>query len=511
MTQRSDIPFNIDILKLKQEQLDRMRPVISLDTYLGATKNFHPDGLYSSEIFGVPGTPMRETNFSYLDLRVSIIHPTLYRALVQVRSFYGDILDRREYAKWNPETLDFDRSDMTEGRTGFQFFCEYLPRIQFPTNETETRKEAVALLEKYRKDILMPTILIMPAGYREFEVDDNGRESVNEINDYYYKLIASRNTINPVTVKTSPEAYDVQRSSMQRTFNTFYDLLTKMIEGKRNLFVGKFLGRKINNGTRNVITPQNELSRELGHPRNVSINSALVGLYQFSKSVNDVTLERLKNDFLDKVFTTPGAPARLCDPDTFQVDRVTLKAESYGYWLGVEGLSKQLNYFEEETIRHNPIKIEGKYLGLVYRGPDMTFALIHGLDDLPQDRRDVEIIQDVQGWNQRDKTKGNVMPISLTDLLYHALYPVASKYFGFITRYPITGVGSVYAARAFLKTTIQFEERTELDPFSWQPFNEPNRIAYQFPVPFSSFFNSLAPHASRLARMGADFDGDWLH
>jgi hypothetical protein len=309
-------------------------------------------------------------------------------------------------------------------------------------------------------------------------------------------------------VRTSPQAYDVQRAGMQRTFNTFYDLLVKMIEGKRNLYVGKFLGRKINNGTRNVITSMNAEATELGHPRNVGINHALVGLYQFSKSINDVTLERLKNDFLDKVFTTPGAPARLCDPQTCQVDRVILKAESYSYWLGSEGLSKQLNYYEEESIRHSPILIEGRYLGLVYRGPDMTFALVHGIDDLPEDRRDVQIIRTPEDWARRDLSKGSVMPMSLTDLLYHALYPVASKYFGFITRYPITGVGSVFPARAYLKTTIQYEERTELDPFSWQPMVEPNRIAFQFPVPFSSFFNSLSPHGSRLTGLGADFDGD---
>ena len=490
MSQRSDIPFNIDILVLNATMKSRMRPVTSLDTFNGATKAFHPDGLFSSEIFGVTGTDVRKIKFSYIDLRVPILHPTLFKALGQVRSFYLDILARREFAVWNPETEDFDRSDVAEGKTGFEFFVEYLPRIKFPTNDTETRQQAVALLEKYRNRMLISDIVVIPAGYREFEIDDSGRESTNEINEFYWKLIAISNTINRSTLKNSPDAYDVQRMTMQNTYLELYDLFTKMIEGKKNLLMGKFAGRKINNGTRNVITSIGTVAKELGAARNITINHSQVGLYQFAKSVLPITLERLRNDFLDRAFTTPGAPAKLCDPKTMETVRTMLRADSYSKWLSAEGLEKQLTYYKEETTRHSPIMIEGRYLGLVYRGPDKTFAIISGIDELPE------------GRNAADCT-----PITMTDLLYHALYPVVHKYYGFITRYPITGMKSIYPSAIYLKTTVKSEERAELDPYTFEPLGE-GHVAYEFPVLGSSFFNSLSPHGSRLAGLGADFDGD---
>lgn len=483
---RLDIPFNIDLLVLDEKQAAMIRPVTSLDTFVGATKNFNPDGLYSREIFGVVGTDQRYQRISYVDLKVPIIHPTIFKALGQVRALYLDILARREFAVWNPETKDFDKSDMTEGRTGFEFFCEYLPRIDFPNNESESRQMAVALLNKYRDKMLTQRILVLPAGYREFEIDDNGRESSSEINEFYYKLIAISNTINPSTLKSSPSSYDTQRMSMQNAMMELYDLFTKMIEGKSNLLMGKMARRKVFDGTRNVITAMSSTIKELGHPRNITMNDSLVGLFQFAKAIRPVTTYRMREGWLSKCFSVAGAPVKLCDPTTLKSDMYQLKSDSYTKWLGSEGLEIQLSYFREETIRHNPIMIEGKYLGLVYRGPDGTFAIIHGIDELPSDR-----------------SPEDCSPMSLTDLLYYSLYPVARRYKLFVTRYPITGVGSVYPSNAYLKTTIKSEERAELDTQTWQRIGD-DHIAYEFPVVGSSFFNSMSPHPWRLARLGAD-------
>ena len=134
--------------------------------------------------------------------------------------------------------------------------------------------------------------------------------------------------------------------------------------------------------------------------------------------------------------------------------------------------------------------VNGCYLGLAYCGPDGTFALIHGIDELPE------------GRNESD-----CHPITAMELLYCALYNVAHSYPVFVTRYPITGVGSIYPSYVYLKSTVKFDERIELNPDTWEPYPD-NRTAFQFPRTDSSSFNSLSPHASRIGRLGADFDGD---
>lgn len=487
---RLDIPFNLDLLVIDDKASTLMRPVVSLDTYIGASKNFNPDGLYSTEIFGVVGTPARYDKYSYIDLKVKIIHPIVYRALGQIKSLYHEILARREFAVWDPELKDLVKSNIAEGQTGFDFFCEYLPRIVFPTNDSEARQMAVGIMEKYRDKALMSRVLVIPAGFREFDIDESGRESSSEINDFYYKLVSVSNTVNPSTLKSTPQAYDTQRVTMQNALMELYELFTTIIEGKNNLLMGKTAGRKVFNGTRNVITANSETISQLGDPSNVQMNDSLVGLYQFSKAVLPHTIGRMRDGWISECFTSPGAPVVLCDKKTLQAVSVSLRAESYSRWLSVEGLEKQLTYFREETIRHNPINVEGHYLGLVYRGPDGTFAFIHGIDELPEGR-----------------LAEHCTPITMTDLIYRSLYRTARRFKGFLTRYPITGIGSIYPSNSYLKTTIKSEKRVELDPQTWRPLGK-EYVAYEYPVLGSSFFNSLSPNPVKLKGLGADFDGD---
>ena len=56
------LPFNISILELTDETLKYLKPVTSLDTFEGSSKNFHDDGLFSVSIFGKVGDPSRMRN-----------------------------------------------------------------------------------------------------------------------------------------------------------------------------------------------------------------------------------------------------------------------------------------------------------------------------------------------------------------------------------------------------------------------------------------------------------------
>lgn len=482
-----DIPFNIDLLILTDKQVANMRPVKSLDVYVGGkVGNFNPDGLYSNEIFGVVGTKARSTRYSYIDLKVPILHPTLCRLLFKMKNFYKEIMAGKAFARWDPELQDFVKSDLVDGRTGYEFFCEYFTRIKFEETDSLGREQTIALMDKYRDNAFLTRMLVLPAGLRDIEVDEFGRSVSDEVNDLYYKLIAISNTINPSAVKASIEGYNPQRISLQNTVNEIYEYFSKIIQGKKNLLMGKWAGRKIFNGTRNVITSMTTTSSQLGHPSNVGFNDTLIGLYQTVKGLLPVTIYQLKTGFLDSVFSAPGAPALLTDKETLESKRVMLTSESYNSWLSTEGLEKILTYFKEETIRHDPIVIEGNYLGLVYKGPDGTFALINGIDQLPEDR------------DPKDCS-----PITLAELLYCSIYHVANNYPLFVTRYPITGIGSIYPSKVYMKSTVLSEVRRQLDPLTWEPYSD-LRTAYEFPLRDSPFYNSLSPHSSRLGRLGAD-------
>jgi len=487
---KTDVPFNIELLLIDAQHASFMRPVTSLATFVGSSKNFNPDGLFSNETFGIVGTPARYMRRSYINIKAPVFHPAIYAALKQVKSLYIEIIENREFAIWDAKSQDFIKSDMVSGRTGFEFFCEYFQRIEFPNNETTARQQAVELLNKKRKRALLTRVGVMPAGYRDYEIDENDRETSNEINDFYYRMLAVSNTINLSTFEISPESYNTQRVSIQRALNELYDMLSAVVEGKRGLLMERVATRRVMAGTRNVITSMRSNITNLNDPYNVDLNSTHVGLYQFAKSIIFVTIDRVKSGWLSECFSSPNAPAKLVDPRTLQSLPVMLKPSSYTDWLSSEGLEKKITYFEEETTRHLPIKIEGKYLGLVYEHPtDDWFAFIHGIEDLGEG---------MQAENCR--------PITMTDLLHKSLYQIAHKYIGLVTRYPITGMGSVFPSKAYLKTTNKSTRKTEYEPMTWSPIE--GRIAIEYPVHGADFFNAMAPHPWKLGKMGGDHDGD---
>jgi len=467
---------------------NNIRAITSLDTYVSLTKNFHPEGLYSTLTFGTVGSEARSSRYGYINLKIAIFHPTIYNALLQLKSLYGEIINSKEFAIWDADINDFVKSNALEGYTGFEFFVEHWRKIVFTQRPSIMREQNILMIEKFKDVALTDKVIVMPAAYRDMEVDDSGRETSDEINKLYYKLIAISNTINPSTVKVSPEAYNSQRVSLQNTFLEIYDYILAIVEGKKNLLMGKWASRKVFNGTRNVITSMNTTSDFLNAPNNVDINNTDIGIYQCMKAMLPVSRYYLKTGFLSKVFTDVGAPALLTNIKTLQSERVELKADIYNEWMTNEGLDNYIGTFKEPSVRSNPVKVNGNYLGLIYKGPDNTFKLIHGIDDLPEGR-----------------LKEDCSPITMALLFYCSIYHIANKYPGYVTRYPILGPGSIYPSHLRLKSTIKSEVRKELGD-DWEPLGE-DRIAYEFPTD-SDFFNSLSPHSCRLSGLNADFDGD---
>jgi hypothetical protein len=155
-----------------------------------------------------------------------------------------------------------------------------------------------------------------------------------------------------------------------------------------------------------------------------------------------------------------------------------------------EGLESIISSYKEPSIRHDYVQVDNYYLGLIYRGPDNTFKLIHGIDELPEDR------------DPKD-----CRPLSLTELFYCSIYEVSDKYPALVTRYPITGVGSVYPSMSKLKTTIEVEKRYRLG-YDWQ-VDKSAKVAFEFPTQ-TELYSALSPHPYKLGRLGADYDGDGL-
>lgn len=485
---RSDIPFNISILELTPNKLQGLRAVTKLDMFDGAGDNFDDDGLFSVLTFGKVGDRRRNQRFAYIDIKIPIFHPVIYRSLVGLKRMYAGIIAGNEYVIWNDKTCDFDRADVISGQTGFHYFAKYWDQIKFETTRSVGREQAILLMAKYQKSALTDKVAVIPAGLRDAEVGADGRVTEDEINDLYRKLIKFANTISEASVRTNPEVVNTARYGLQIAFNDIYALLENMIEGKKKLLMGNWASRSVLNGTRNVITAMDTATSYLGAPGTVAFNDTIVGIYQALKAMMPIARYHIRNGFLTKVFTTVDAPAKLVNKKTLKAEPVQLKAAYFDRWATNEGIEKVLNSFGEEEIRNKPLEIEGRYMGLIYKGPDGTFRFLQDIDEVPSTR-----------------DKKDVHPMTFCELLYLSAYNKWNKYPLFLTRYPITGIGSIYPSKAFVKTTIKSEVRRELNE-NWEPMGDEN-IAYNFPLN-GPYINSLVPHSAKLEALTADFDGD---
>lgn len=477
-----EIPFNIDLLIFQEKTLALLKPVTSLDIYSGLTKNFHPDGLYSSIIFGNVGTAERAKKFSYIDLKISILHPIVYNAYTSVKRLYADIMASKAFVVWDDSISDFKVSNSLEGFTGYAYFMEHRKKIQFEEPSSDTRRETLKLIEKYKDRCELSKIYVMPAGYRDLEVDDSGRETSDEINSLYYKLIAVSNTISKSTVEISEKSYNSQRNSLQITYNNLYESVLNVVQGKKNLFTGKWASRKIWNGTRNVISSINMQITELDKPgKGLGINDTVVGLYQYAKAALPVTRHQLKKFLLEAVFPSVSAPATLVDKKTLLSKKQHVHPDTYNSWMSNEGLDKMLTSFKEESYRHRPIEVEGNYLALVYRD-SARIQVLHGIEFAPQ------------GTKPKD-----CHPITYAELIYISLAFVYRDYPGFVTRYPIVTSRSTYPSYVHLKTTSTGESLTLVDDNERELVKLP-----EYPIMGAPFYNSLSPGTARIGFLGAD-------
>lgn len=480
-----NIPFNVTLLNPTAEDLRGLKPVRVSDIYQGGSgTNFHEDGLFSASIFGRVGDKARNRRFSYIDIKIKIFHPIIYKCFERLRGFYAGIITGKEFAIWNPAINDFERATALNGKTGFNFFTEHWREIKFQRNKSDIRNQMISLIEKYANDAMIDKIIVIPAGIRDVEISRAGRTEEHEINPLYRKLINVASVVTEAAVKNNPEIVDRSRLSLQMTYNQIYDMLENMVNGKHKLILGKWASRRIFNTTRNVASSMDTTARELGAPENVRFNNTVVGLYQTLRAFLPKTTYMVRNTYLNNIFLSKDQPVNLINTKTLKSEPVKVSADVFDQWTSNAGIEKLFSLYENEDIRRRPIMIAGHYLALIYKGKDDTFKVIYDIDDVP---------------DEFDKTC--VEPITFTEFFYCSIYRKINHYPMYVTRYPILGIGSIYPSLIYLKPTNRSEVRYELND-SWEKAGE-DYTALAFPTN-SSFVNTQIPHSSKLTGLDAD-------
>lgn len=490
---RTDIPANISIMQLNEQRLSTMRPVTALDMFDGTNIHFHEDGLFSTSIFGRVGSEERDTRFSFIRLNTTILHPIVFETLVKLKGLYLGIMSGKAYAIWDEKEKDFVSADQITGKTGYHFFMSHWKDIKHKETGSDIRELRKKLVNKYLDVAETKYVLVIPAGLRDVQIDEGGRVREGEVNSFYRTLIAVSNSIGTGEKADSP-IFDNSRFSLQNAFNKLYEHIYNLVEGKGGFIQRKWGSRRVFNGTRNVITAMDTSSPVLGAPNSPKHKNTVIGLYQLTRNCLPFTKHKLLSGWLSKLFNPTDNTAFLINPKSLKKEAIKVDSELIDRWTSSAGMEKMLNYFADPDNRLKPIVIKDFYVGLIYRPKDKpVFRIFGDIDEFPVDN---------DAFSHDD-----VHPLTYCELIYLSAYMEWNTKPTFITRYPVTGIGSIYPSYPYVKTTIVGEMRWELNE-SWERKGQ-EFVALEYPL-FDRpvFLDTITPHPSRLAGLGGDFDGD---
>lgn len=491
----TDVPANVSIMVLTPRRLEGMRAVTSLDIFEGSTRNFHPDGLFSSEIFGRIGTDDRDMRFSFIDLKLEVLHPLIFKNLVKLKGLYGSVMAGKGYAVWDDAKKDFIASDEIHGQTGFWFFLSHWKDIEFSRSGSDIRDLRIEFIKKFKDQAMTNKVLVIPAGLRDLQEDENtGSRKESEVNDFYRRILSMSNTIRS---GSDSSIMDVSRYVLQVAFNQLFDYLKDMLDGKRGFALSKWAKRNVYNSTRNVITSMDNSQECLGDNKGPKSNNTVVGMYQFAVSILPVMKYQLLTGWISTRFSSAENYAFLTNRKTLKEERVLVRPEEIDRWTRPDGLDKVIHSLEDAEVRMRPIVIQSDYyLGLLFLSKiedKLVFKIFSDISQIPSE------------W---PKGIYQIVPLTLLDLTYLCGYNRWGTIPHFITRYPITGDGSIYPAYPYVMTTIPGESRWELDD-DWKVIGEEN-VAYEFPLHSDHpvFVEALSPNSARVNGLGGDYDGD---
>lgn len=478
--------FNIDLLIPDAGYFKKLnlKEVTTLAIFETNSNVFHEDGLYSPSIFGPIGSNERLKRHGYVDFVVPVLHPLVYKTITELGKKYEKIISGSAYGYFDKTINDFVIDDTKEeSQTGFEFFIKHLDKIKYGTTSSSKRDYKIALVNKYgRSDGLYTTSLVLPAGLRDYTVDEKGVPSEDEINDKYRLLIGLANRVkNFRLTKDNIYLLDPIRYKIQRVLLDIYLYFKAIIDGKNKFIQAKFASRGIDYATANVITATPVLIKDLEQTNKITFNHTVIGLYQYLKSIGTLIVNKINSYFLYDIISETSV--RLIDPKTLQSTIVELSNKTRTNWLTIEGINGIVNKMQQDTIKDSPVLLDGYYIALVDNREDKVVVYTNTQDIPPE----------------VDKTK--LTPITYGEMFYICIIDISEKYPSLNTRYPITGAGSIYPVYNFVKVTA---EGREVDV----EINNTILRAKWYPEKGSVYFRSQSPHFTHLALLGADYDGD---
>lgn len=474
-------PLKVTLLDVPVARIKKMNEITETMIFTPSTKNFSPSGLYSTEIFGLPGSTARSNRIAYIDLKQDLIHPTVFKLLIKARSLYKDICKGTKYAIFSPKLKDFVESDHDKAETGYGFFLRHIDKLVVEDSGSATRDILNKLLNKFRSNLTLRHLIVIPAGMRDYSEDEEGAPTTDEINVIYRKILSGAK----FTINGDGSGRDVVSFGQQQNLQELSDYIDNLLFGKKKFINKRFLRRAVHFGTRTVATSQLNDFTWMNAPSMTRTDQTTVGLFQYLKGTILRSTYDISNGWFKEVFPSDESNMNLVDIKTLKSVSVPMDTKFYRKYMTHDGLNKQINTLFSKENRIAPITFNDKYFVGLYYDDNNKVYLGQDIDDFP------DFI---------DKNK--IQPLTLFLIAYLATYSNSTHTPCIPSRYPVLKEGGTFPSFVYLRATSKVKVVDVI-----QPRREP--VTYHsYPMFSTGFFNSMSLDSIYMDGLGLDFDGD---
>lgn len=478
----------LDIMDIEKFiKVNEMQPVTS-PLFFDKDGMPNKQGLFSYEIFGIPGSYDRRNRFAYIDLNGKFITPHVYKLLITLNRKYAQLLSGESYFIFDENIKDFVLADEEnpDAETGVDMFYKYYDQLILKETESRKRSDRIELIRSMKKDeIFISRWIVIPAFYRDMNYE---KMSYNDLNNFYKKLITNASSLKTI-MSDDNFSYTYTKSIIQRTINEIHDHFLGLVELKEGFLHQAVMGKTIDYGTRTLISaPSFSANKWSDMP--ASFTHAAVPL---SQVVPEFTLhiQAWIHDWIEG--KVAGQEAVYVYDD---IKKIIFKKYLHKNWkedYTYDKIQKQITLFvSSPEFRFDPVTIRidnGLYYPFIYIRDDRDIVINEKNAIDPSSLKDIRFMT----W---------------TDLFYIAAVDVTKDKHVVITRYPITDYHSEYYAKVKVRSTIKTKNMligdTLYDQYPVIDLNMPkDKID-------GLFIDSLELFPPYIGTLGADHDGDMV-
>lgn len=385
----------------------------------------HPEGLFSTQIFGMTPRDRKET-FGYIDLGHVFFHPHIYKIIKRFFRNVEKIVNGSSFYLINSEG-HLVLSDEVNGETGVQFLYDNWEKIKWEYSDSPARNERIdAVMNTKKSEVFTSKLIVIPPFYRDV-TSSSGGGKVPEINNFYANAIRLASILKENDV-FSFNLYSSQFAIQELLVDT-YDYFKEKLQSKNGLLRKYLMGKNVDLCTRAVITAS---SFHADKPEDLQVNLRYSGIpiSHILSLCNPFIISWVKKFFERELMDV--SEKHLIDSRTGKVLQLVELKNPELVFTDKEITKKMNSFIKDPDTRFKPVEVPLK-------DGRISYLIFHGT------RYDLKNKDELASISNRKLT--------WTDVFYMACEDAVKDKHSIVTRYPLIDQYGLFVSRITVLST----------------------------------------------------------